>query len=766
MKKILFILLTFLFIRETHAQCCNYTLIMFDSYGDGWNGGYLTVSVNGSNAGTFFAAGYGSQSTFSICNGDAFQLNYTAADYEEENSYSLYDASWNLVFSNGPNPTVGNVFTGTGNCNTNTLPGNHPCNSISMEMGACVNGSNENANSSGFNPGCANYSGADQWYSVVVPASGNVSFVTSNGSLTDTGLAVWRGGQCSSVYAVACDDDSGDGYFSLASLFDMTPGETLYIQVFGYGGATGTFELCANDMGVISFDSSELPIVLINTQGQTIVQDTKINCTMEIKYNGFGNLTYVSDSANVYNGTVGIEIRGASSAGYPQTPYAFETRNADGTNNNVSILGMPAENDWVLLSNYNDRSMLRNALAFQMFGGMGNYSVRSRLVEVRIDSSYKGIYLLAEKIKRDSTRVDIANLTPLDLGGDSITGGYILQQNLWNWSNSFQSNYSPIDNPGFDIHFIYQSPNETELLQPQKDYIASFIDSLETALYSSNFTDPELGYRKYLDTKSFIDYLLVNEVSRNADGFKKSVFFHKDKNSNGGKLKAGPVWDFDWAWKNLYGCSIYENLDGSGWAHLNNDCPADNYGTGYYVRLLQDTTFQNELRCDYEYYRTNVLDTAIIFANIEFNRTLLQNAQARHFQRWPLLGVSGPAPEIGAMPATYNAELDTLKAWISQRIAWLDENIPGHCLTSTITDQLQFSNVKAYPNPASNSFKIQVSSNAMGETYGIYDITGNCMDRGVVLNETIHFNSTTWPSGMYFIRIGSHVAKVSIVREN
>jgi hypothetical protein len=131
-----------------------------------------------------------------------------------------------------------------------------------------------------------------------------------------------------------------------------------------------------------------------------------------------------------------------------------------------------------------------------------------------------------------------------------------------------------------------------------------------------------------------------------------------------------------------------------------------------------------------------------------------------------LLGVSGPAPEIGAMPATYNAELDTLKAWISQRIAWLDENIPGHCLTSTINDEPELTNVKAYPNPALNSFKIQVSPNAMGETYGIYDITGNCMERGVVLNETMHFNSTHWPSGMYFVRMGSQVVKVSIVREN
>ncbi|MFM2316695.1 MAG: hypothetical protein RLZZ155_1027, partial [Bacteroidota bacterium] len=375
MKKILFILLTFLFIQETHAQCCNYTLIMFDSYGDGWNGGYLAISVDGISLGNFSASGYGSQNTISVCNSNSIQLNYTSGAYEEENTYSLYDASWNAIFTNGPNPTVGNPFNGIGNCNSTTLPGNHPCNAIPMEVGSCVSGSNVGANNSGFNPGCANFSGADQWYSVVVPPSGNINFNTANGSLNDTGIGVWRGQNCSSIWAAACDDDSGVDYYSIATLFDMIPGETLYVQVFGYGGATGTFDLCATDLGVINFESSEIPIVLINTQGQTIVQDTKINCTMEIKYNGFGNLTYVNDSANVYNGNIGIEIRGASSAWYPQTPYSFETRMPDGTNNNVSILGMPAENDWVLLSNYNDRSMLRNGLAFQMFGGMGNYSV-------------------------------------------------------------------------------------------------------------------------------------------------------------------------------------------------------------------------------------------------------------------------------------------------------------------------------------------------------------------------------------------------------
>ena len=167
---------------------------------------------------------------------------------------------------------------------------------------------------------------------------------------------------------------------------------------------------------------------------------------------------------------------------------------------------MPAENDWVLLSNYNDLSLIRNALAYKLFGDMGNYSVRASLCEVVIDSSYKGIYLLGEKIKRDNNRVAISKLTATDTTGDDLTGGYILQQNYWKSSNSFQSNYSPIDHPGFDVHFVYEYPKPNVILPQQKTYIASYIDSLETALYSTDFTNTTTGYRRFLDVKSFIDY--------------------------------------------------------------------------------------------------------------------------------------------------------------------------------------------------------------------------------------------------------------------
>ncbi|MBK8555200.1 MAG: CotH kinase family protein [Lewinellaceae bacterium] len=465
---------------------------------------------------------------------------------------------------------------------------------------------------------------------------------------------------------------------------------------------------------------------MINTLGQTIVGDAKVNCLMDIKYNGPGSITYVSDSPNVYSGNIGIEIRGSTSASYPQRPYGIETRDANGANNNVSILGMPAENDWVLLSNFNDRSLLKNLLAFKLFGEMGNYSVRAQLCEVLIDSAYKGIYVIGEKIKRDANRVNISKLTAVDTLGDELTGGYILQQNYWNGNNSFQSAYSPIDHPGFDVHFVYEYPDEFAIQSAQKEYIAAFIDSLETALYSPDFSDPVLGYRNYMDVKSFIDYFLVNEVSRNADGFKKSVFFNKNKYSKGGKLNAGPVWDFDWAWKNIGGtCSYYEGYTGAGWAHRNNDCNTDNYSTGWYVRLLQDSTFSNELRCTYEQYRQTVLDTTYLFAYIDSMGALVQNAQARHFQKWHILGISGPCPDYGTVATSYPAELDSLKRWIGIRIQWLDANIPGLCTASGATETTLSPVLNCYPNPANDYFYMDYDlPTAMKVSWHLYNYLG------------------------------------------
>lgn len=754
-----------------NAQCCNYRLSMHDSYGDGWNGATLEVLVNNVSIGVYSAANFGSNATFAVCNGDSLDLVYTAGQYENENSYEVQDSSWNIVFQDGPNPDTGIVFSSIGNCNTPALLGSHPCTAIPIDTGQCIFTNNIGFPGSGLSPNCANYNGGDIWFSMQVPASGNLTFETDSGTINDSGIGVWTDTSCTSPSLLGCDDDNGNGYYSFLLLYNLTPGQTIYIQVFGYGGAAGSFNICVENIEPVVLDSSELPIVMINTQGQTIIEGTKIDCLMDIKYNGIGNATFVSDSSNIYSGNIGIEIRGLTSAGYPQHPYGIETRDSIGGNYDVPILGMPAENDWVLLSNFNDRTLLKNMMATKLFGDMGNYSPRMQLCEVLVDSSYQGIYVIGEKIKRDNNRVDIAKLNPADTLGDELTGGYILQQNYWNANNSFQSNYSPIDHPGFDVHFVYEYPDEAAIQPGQKIYIASYIDSLETALYSPNFADTATGYRKYMDVASFIDYFIVNEVSRSADGFKKSVFFHKDKYSNGGKLHAGPVWDFDWAWKDMAICVNFQGYSGAGWAHEVNDCFTDNYSTGWYIRMLQDSTFANELHCTYESYRQTILDTAVLFAYIDSMELLVQNAQDRHFQQWPILGRSGPAPDFGPVATTYSGEVDSLKNWITIRLAWLDANMPGLCVPTGLAENTISDNLICYPNPAQDNLTVDYTLSApVNVTVRLYnslgaEVSSSAQGKQVAGRHSLTIDTSNLAPGVYILRFekGEEIISKKIV---
>lgn len=385
---------------------------------------------------------------------------------------------------------------------------------------------------------------------------------------------------------------------------------------------------------------------------------------------------------------------------------------------------------------------------------MGQYAPRTHLCELNLNDQYQGIYLFGEKIKRDAGRVDIAKLTEFDIAGDDLTGGYIIGQNLWNNENSFESNYSPIDHPELNVHFLYNYPDEDIITPEQKTYIAAFVDSLETALYAPDFTDAENGYRKYLDVQSFIDYFLVNEVARNGDGFKKSVYFHKDKNSNGSKLKAGPIWDFDWAWKNIYECDIVSQIDGSGWAHHVNDCPTDNNSCGWYIRLLQDDTFRNELHCAYESYRTTMLDTAFMFQYIDSIVGRVENAQARHFEKWPILGVSGPAPDIGPVPTTYADEITAFKAWITLRLDWLDANMPGLCQSVGLAEVAVSDPLSIFPNPSNG--RVTIQGDLRGSSAGqlnMYDVTGREVSSIPIAAGAVSVDHEMPGTGTYYFKL-------------
>jgi hypothetical protein len=488
----------------------------------------------------------------------------------------------------------------------------------------------------------------------------------------------------------------------------------------------------------VDFTSSYLPIVIINTQpGETIMDDPKITADMKVIHNGDNSLNYVTDPGNIYSGKIGIEIRGRYSASLPQKPYGIETRDLYGANLNTSLLGMPSENDWILLANYNDKTFMRNYLAFEISREMGHYAPRSRYCEVVLNSEYLGIYLLTEKIKVDKNRIDIAKLNPDENTGDDITGGYVFKNDYYTSNDNWVSNFSPINKPGAEVHFVYYDPEPDELTLQQKNYIRDFTDSFETTLYSPGFSDPQTGYRAFLDVNSFVDYFLIGEVTRNVDAYKKSRFYYKDKDSNDGRIHSGPVWDYDWAWKNITeNCIHFNQTDGSGWAYKINECNAYPVPPSWEVKLMQDRKFVSELHDKYFILRKNILSQTHLDQIIDSVAALLEMAQNRHYQKWKILGINVGTPESGEQPDTYSGEIQKFKSWINTRLAWLDDNMVGKSYASVDGYQPL---CRIFPNPAGENLYIE--SDTIVRKIILYNYSGipvrektDCNDYSVTLN--------------------------------
>ncbi len=542
-------------------------------------------------------------------------------------------------------------------------------------------------------------------------------------------------------------------------IFDeIKPVENMTLKRIKYPAVFFFCFFCCFIAGAQSIDdfSTDLPLVIIDTEGRQIVDEPKVMARMKIIDNPQG-INRFTDTPNDFNGHIGIEKRGASSQSYPQTPYGIETRLSDGHNLNISVLGLPAENDWVLLSNYNDKSFMRNVLAYKMFESLGHYAPRTRLVDVIINNDYKGIYLFGEKIKPDEARLNIAKLTDTDNTGDEVTGGYIFKVDYYNENDSWLSNYHPLNYPHYDVHFVYHDPKWDELTNQQKSYLRNYVNNFEWALYSTGYTNPDNGYRNFIDVESFIDYFIVNEIARNNDGFKKSRYFHKDRN---GKIAAGPVWDFDWAWKNINECYIFKATDGSGWAYKVNDCNPWVKSPGWMVRLFYDSTFKNQTNCRYFEARSTTLSDERLFSMIDSVASVVQNAQERHFQRWQILGKNVGAPEVGDQPLTYEGEVVKLKEWITIRLNWLDENMVGSCPTTIAFRPENASGYQIYPNPASGELNIRSENDI--EKIEFFSLTGEKIRTETNLsNKFVRIDVSSLHPGMYVVMLSDKNGQTS-----
>jgi subtilisin-like proprotein convertase family protein len=510
------------------------------------------------------------------------------------------------------------------------------------------------------------------------------------------------------------------------------------------------------------FTQSSLPIIVINTNNVVPQHNTKneVDGTMGI-INNTSQVNTIGNPFNDYNGNITIKVRGSSSASFPQRSYTISTVKPNGDDSDAVVLGLSKGADWVLYGAWDDKSLMRNILTYQLSNEMGAYAPHTHLCEVILNGDYKGVYVFMEKIKRGDGRVEVEKMGSSTVSGADLTGGYIFQvDRAESSSDHWVSDYKPCtDNR--EVNFVYEYPSDSKINTAQKTYLAGYVDSFESALMNLNLYDTVLGYRKYIDVGSFIEQSILQEFSHNVDGYRLSSFLHKAKNM---KLNAGPIWDINLG----YGNADYNDGSATDNFEWNKPCsdPDDNLNPFWWKKMATDTVYMKEYQCRYTTLRQNVLDTVHIDHVLDSMKNVLLVPQARNFTRWPILGVYlWPNEFVGP---TWQSELDYLHDWVHTRVRWMDGQlynascIPTPPPPTSLAELNNESFLKIYPNPATDILNID-AQNVIISRVQIFNIKGQLLwDEQTNKSQiAIHLGNRKFAAGIYTV---SMETKLGIVR--
>ncbi len=446
-----------------------------------------------------------------------------------------------------------------------------------------------------------------------------------------------------------------------------------------------TFE---NQLFAQQFTDSNLPIILITTDNGVAIPDTpKILASMKIIYKGVGVQNFVTDQNTPaflnYDGRIGIEIRGSSSQALPKKGYGFSTLLADNvSNNNTSLLGMPSENDWILNGLAFDPSYIRDYLSYNISRNMGNYASHTAYCEVVINGEYVGLYVLQEKIKANSGRVDVTKITSTQNTLPLLSGGYITKADKQTggvsgdpiaWSMPCYLTDQTVD-------FVHDLPKPTAVTTAQNTYIQNQFLSLATTANANNISFSN-GYPSVIDVPSFVDFMLSNELASNADAYQFSTYFHKDRN---GKLRAGPIWDLNLTYGNDLFLWGYDRSFYNVWQFQN----GDNEGAKFWRDLYNNSKFRCLMaRRFHEITQPNQpMNPDFLNAFIDNIVAEIGTAVARDSQKW----------------GTTNEQLSNvfaLKNFIALRINWMTGSLGSYSTCQNpILPNLVISKIHYNPN--------------------------------------------------------------------
>ncbi|WP_433358458.1 CotH kinase family protein [Micromonospora saelicesensis] len=427
-------------------------------------------------------------------------------------------------------------------------------------------------------------------------------------------------------------------------------------------GAPGTAMYAAQNVTT----AHDLPVVLIDSYGAGRPDREYFDATTMIFEPTGGGTTSLAAAPTVST-RAGFRLRGNSSATFEKTPFRVEFWDNEDDDADYPVLGMPADSDWVLRGPFPDKALIREALVYDLGREMGLPAPRYAFAEFYLNtdaapvgaSDYMGVYMFMETIKNSKDRLDLKQLDSDDVTLPKIQGGYIWK---FEWMAAEEPTL-PCTGPAATCWNYLEVADPSPLQPQQRDWLRGHLQEFNDVLHSSNFADPTTGYRKYIDVDSFIDLMIVNELSREMDAYVRSSHFYKDRDS---KIFAGPLWDFDLS----FGVGgFFANDQVSGWQHQQTRQPSAN---DWFAQLLRDPAFVNQARSRWQTLRRGLLSDAALQTRINALATPLTNAAQRNFQRWPIL--TAPTVSFFRTPTspTWQGQVQVMRDWMLRRAAWLD----------------------------------------------------------------------------------------------
>jgi hypothetical protein len=434
--------------------------------------------------------------------------------------------------------------------------------------------------------------------------------------------------------------------------------------------------------------TSDLPIVILDNFGKGKPNNRQMFYTLIFEPKGPENRASVMNPPDLVT-RAGARIRGTTSAGFPKYGLAYEAWDESDTDRDIAPLGMPAESDWVLNARYTwDRSLIRNPFIYAMSRQIGRWAPRSKFVEMFVNTNggavirtgstttddYFGVYAFMEKIKRGRDRVNVSAMSQGDNEEPEVTGGY-----MWKVDrvDPGDRGIRGIRDASDSMAWVY--PKETlggapVLTQAQSDYLIGYFNEFVAAIKEDNFTNPQTGkhYTEYIDVGSWIDEHILRALAKDPDALRLSTFFHKQR---GGKMKYGPIWDFD----RTMGSEDGRDRNPTGWEG------GTKWWTYPWWRELVwepgripsgDPDFMQAYIDRWQSLRLKEFSAENMHSVIDSMAATIREAQERNFERWG----SGARPNGGQFSdgdLSWQGEIVHLKGWLQARAEWIDTLFPA-----------------------------------------------------------------------------------------